>query len=162
MSRIQKFFAFFGRICISALFLYSASIKMLDWQSSETTITNLICDWHASVNNSPNVERFLEMLLPYNTFILIGAICLEVIGALLVFFGYQVRAGATLLLLYLIPVTVFAHRFWVAEPMNYEAALLQFLSNVCICGGLFSLLAFGSGFNQRQDEEPTNPFSKGL
>ncbi len=87
MSKIQKFLAFFGRIFISAFFLFSATMKIMDWQASETIITNLICDWHASVSY-PLLEKFLETLLPYNTFLLILSIAFKILGGLLVFFGF--------------------------------------------------------------------------
>ena len=71
MNRGQKFFAFLGRVLISAIFLLSGVHKIMDWQGSETFITNLICDLHASIINYPMIETVLENLLPYNTIILI-------------------------------------------------------------------------------------------
>ena len=166
MSKIQKFLAFFGRIFISAIFLYSATMKIMDWQASETLITNLICDWHASVS-SPLLEKILETLLPYNTFILILSIALEILGGLLVFFGFYVRSGALLLLGYMIPVTLLTYQFWNTDPVDANQMMHDFLKNLSLVGALFTLLAFGAGDEGKDEgefmnEKGNNPFNKGL
>lgn len=164
MSKIQKFFAFFGRIFISSLFLYCASVKMMDWQGSETFITNLICDWHASINFSPNIEKILETLLPYNTVILIVSIVLQILGAFLIFFGYQVRIGAMLLVAYYFPMMMATQKLWITDSVSLQADLIIFLNNLAIFGGLLLLLAFGEGPKQSEmiEHEEGHPFGKGI
>ncbi|NBO24549.1 MAG: DoxX family protein [Chlamydiae bacterium] len=163
MGNVKKFFAFLGRFCISAVFLYLGSIQILDWQGSETNITNLICDWHASINDFPTIETFLEVLLPLNTFILILAILFKVVGALLILFSYHTRLGAFLLLVYLVPTTIFSYRFWGLEPSLAEPVFLSFVNHIAIIGGILTLLAFGSEDTLSKDEDRGElPFGKGL
>ena len=145
MNRGQKFFAFLGRVLISAIFILSGVHKIMDWQGSETFITNLICDLHASIMNYPMIETVLENLLPYNTVILIVVVVLELVGGLLVFFGWKVRTGALLLILFLIPATLLAHRFWIFQGPERELEMAMVLKNAAILGGLFTLTVFGKG-----------------
>ena len=67
-------------------------------------------------------------------------------GALSVALGYKARWGATLLALFLVPVTLTMHRFWgLADP---QVALLQqamFLKNVALLGAALLITVVGSG-----------------
>lgn len=165
MSKIQKLMAFIGRLLLSSFFLHSAVSKILDWQASEIFITNLICDWHASIQSMPTVESFLEALLPYNTFLLILSILLQFFGAALVFFSYKVRLGAVFLALYLIPMMIFTNPFFFASS-TVENDFQSLLLNFAILGGLSSLLAFGAGDLEKPifdgELKGPNPFAKGL
>jgi uncharacterized membrane protein YphA (DoxX/SURF4 family) len=59
-----------------------------------------------------------------------------VVGALSVLLGYHARAGAWVLVLFLIPVTLFMHAFWrVADPGPAQLQQVMFLKNVAILGG---------------------------
>ena len=165
MSKIQKLTAFIGRVLLSAIFLHSATTKILDWQASEIFITNLICDWHASIQRMPTVESFFEALLPYNTLLLILSIVLEFIGAALVFFSYKIRLGAALLMSYWIPMMIFTSPvFFGSSTMENDMQTL--LLNVAVLGGLFSLIAFGAGQEEERvfdgELKGPNPFAKGL
>ena len=71
---------------------------------------------------------------------------LELAGALLLLVGYRARLGALLLALFLIPVTLFMHRFWgIADPMQAQMQQIHFLKNVAMLGGTFMLMYFGAG-----------------
>jgi putative oxidoreductase len=79
---------------------------------------------------------------------------LALAGALSVLLGYRARAGAGLLILFLVPVTLMMHRFWAAP--NAMAAMTQqimFMKNVSILGGALLIAYFGAGpvsFDARQ------------
>jgi putative oxidoreductase len=163
MNRGQKFFAFLGRVLISAIFLLSGVNKVMDWQGSETLITNLICDLHAGIMNYPMIETVLENLLPYNTIILIIVVVLELVGGLLVFFGWRVRTGAVLLALFLIPTTLLVHRFWVFQGPERELEMIMVLKNAAILGGLLTLAVFGTGNSSESNSKGFkggSPFGK--
>ena len=168
MNSIQNFFGFLGRVCISAIFLYSAYAKIMDWQASETYITNLICDWHASIENSPLMESVLESLLPYNTFILILTIVLQILGSLMIVLSFHVSLGAVLLLIYSIPAAIFTNRFWSAESVSFSIELIDFLNQLAIIGGIIGLIVKEKkgmlnfeDFNS-QETRSNHPFSKDL
>ena len=71
------------------------------------------------------------------SFWLYSAIFLLVLGSLLVGFGYRLRFGAVLLILYWIPMTLFTHPFWLLDGIAYHEELQQFMANFAITGGLF-------------------------
>ncbi len=163
MNKIQKFFFFFSRITMSTLFLYVAAEKVLDWQMYEIGLTNLICDWHAAISNAPLIERFFENLLPYNTFLLLAALVLQVIGAALLFFGSHVRIAAGLLIAYLVPVAFFSYRFWITDRIAHAIELEQLLKNLTILGGLLAILAIPSekgGVPEGKETEKSGAVSK--
>lgn len=78
-------------------------------------------------------------------FWLYGAIFLLILGALLVGFGYRIRFGAILLILYWIPMTIFTHPFWLLDGMEYHEELELFMANLAITGGLFIVAVHKSG-----------------
>src|SRR2546426_10340433 len=52
-------------------------------------------------------------------------------GALSVAFGYHARAGAWLLVVFLVPVTLMMHNFWaVKDPMMAQMQVAMFMKNV--------------------------------
>jgi len=68
------------------------------------------------------------------------------IGGLSVLLGYRARAGAWLIVVFLVPVTVALHPFWsVADPMARQMQLAMFLKNVSILGGALLIAHFGAG-----------------
>jgi putative oxidoreductase len=75
---------------------------------------------------------------------LAGVIAL--VGALLVLFGYRARIGAWLLVLFLVPVTLFMHRFWdVSDPAVARLQEINFMKNLAILGGALLVTYFGAG-----------------
>jgi putative oxidoreductase len=67
-------------------------------------------------------------------------------GGVSVLLGYQTRLGASLLTLFLIPVTLMMHNFWAAPDASVgqiEKAL--FLRNVALLGGALFIGYFGGG-----------------
>lgn len=78
--------------------------------------------------------------------LLIGAAVVELIGSLSIIFGYKARAGAILLMLFIIPATYIFHDFW--NETNDAAMQLQqimFLKNLAIFGGLLYIACEGPG-----------------
>ena len=67
-------------------------------------------------------------------------------GALSVAFGYHARAGAWLLVVFLVPVTLFMHNFWsVKDPMMAQMQLAMFMKNVSMLGGALLITQLGAG-----------------
>lgn len=74
-----------------------------------------------------------------------GAIFLLIAGSLLVGFGYRIRFGAILLLLFWIPMTLIIHPFWRFDGTEYHSELQTFMANLAIAGGLFIVAVHKSG-----------------
>jgi putative oxidoreductase len=99
------------------------------------------------------VPRFTETVslmqgqgIPNPRMMLFGAIGLILIGSLSLATGAWTRMGAAFLAVFLVVATFYFHDFWVFQnPVEREAQIIHFLKNVAICGGLFSLMAFGGG-----------------
>ncbi|MBC6992812.1 DoxX family protein [Neolewinella lacunae] len=80
-------------------------------------------------------------------FFLYGAILLLLFGALTILFGYRMRLGAVLLLIYWIPLTFIVHDFWAEEPSSnaYRLQSIFFMKNIAIMGGLLIAATHISG-----------------
>lgn len=71
---------------------------------------------------------------------------MALIGGLSVVLGYKARAGAWLLVLFLVPVTMRMHAFWtISDPVMAELQQVMFLKNVSIIGGALMIAYFGAG-----------------
>lgn len=137
-------FTFLGRLCLSTIFIVSAIHKAWDWDATERGMINVLCDWQGYTHHMPSVQTFLSTLLPWVTTLLIVATVVELVGGLLILLGIRVRLGAFLLILFLIPTTLFFHQFWFLDGMRRDLQIVMFLKNVAILGGLFYVLACGS------------------
>jgi putative oxidoreductase len=71
---------------------------------------------------------------------------MALLGGLSVLLGYKARWGALLLIVFLIPVTLMLHNFWVVkDPMMAQMQMAMFLKNVSIAGGALLISQFGAG-----------------
>lgn len=71
---------------------------------------------------------------------------LALIGGVSVMLGYRARFGAFLLLVFLVPVTLFMHNFWAVEdPQLAMMQRVHFLKNSSLIGTCLLLMYFGSG-----------------
>jgi len=75
---------------------------------------------------------------------LAGAIALA--GGLSVLLGWHARVGAWLLVLFLVPVTLYMHAFWaVADPQAAQMQMVNFLKNLSMIGAALTIGWFGAG-----------------
>jgi putative oxidoreductase len=71
---------------------------------------------------------------------------LALAGGLSLVFGFHARVGAVLLILFLIPVTLYMHAFWkAADPTVQQMQIVNFMKNIALLGGALAFLAFGAG-----------------
>ena len=71
---------------------------------------------------------------------------LALAGGLSVLLGYRAKIGAWLIALFLVPVTLMMHKFWlVHDPMMAQMHLVMFMKNVSMLGGAFLISHFGAG-----------------
>jgi putative oxidoreductase len=118
--------ALFGRIFLSAIFLFSGFAKIADWSGT-----------------SAAMEKQGMVAVPV---FLAGAIALEVLGGLSVLLGLFARLGAGALIVFLVPATVIFHDFWtVEETMARMNQMQHFMKNLALMGGLLVVAALGPG-----------------
>ena len=91
-------------------------------------------------------EKVAASFLPGNgNFWMLTSIVFLILGSFLVLLGYRSKLGAFLLLIYLIPVTIYTHQFWNAEDNVMHHMAIEFVENLAIMGGLFMVYVNGSG-----------------
>ncbi|MBI4194662.1 MAG: DoxX family protein [Betaproteobacteria bacterium] len=83
--------------------------------------------------------------MPMAEVLLVGAIVLELAGAIMLVIGWKARWGALLLIVFMIPATLVFHDFWAADAAHYGNQLNHFMKNVAMIGGLLYVMAFGAG-----------------
>ena len=83
--------------------------------------------------------------LPMPGIMVWGVIIVEIVGALMLIFGWQTRLAAWALLAFVIVATLVGHRFWSGDPAQYVNQLNHFLKNLAIIGGLLLLAVHGPG-----------------
>ncbi len=119
-----------GRILIAAYFLYEAYDSIFFFKETKMKMSYYGLEWNQNV-------------------LLILSIILLILGGTLILTGYRTTFGATLLLLYFVPVTLIIHQFWALPEdwqkispfiSNPEAFLrlqgILFTKNLAIIGGL--------------------------
>lgn len=135
---------FFARLFISLIFLVSGFDKLLNWSQTEQSLMEALAEWQNYASFSESIQSLLTFLVPWSTVLLTLAVLFELLGGLMVLFGYREKLGATLLLLSLIPVTLLFHSFWFFEGPTRELQLTMFLKNLAILGGLLIVAIHGA------------------
>ncbi len=71
---------------------------------------------------------------------------LAIAGGLSIALGVRARIGAWLLVIFLVPVTLWMHAFWrAADPMMAMNQQIHFMKNVVMLGGALLITWFGAG-----------------
>jgi len=148
MRGFKKFIALVGRLLLSAIFILSAVNKIFDWQKTETGLINLFCDWQSYVHFSSTLTKLFTALISWAPEILIVITVLELIAALLIFFGIKEKFGAFLLLVFFIPATFLLHPFWFLTGTNKTFQMILFMKNIALLGALLLLMVLGSKINE--------------
>jgi putative oxidoreductase len=114
-----------GRILMGLIFLISGSFKIMGYSQ--------IVGFAAAKG------------LPFAGIAIACAAAVEILGALAMFAGYQVRVVAWIWILFLIPVTLVFHNFWKMQGMEQQDNMGHFMKNLGIIGGLLFVSTFGAG-----------------
>ncbi|ARS35849.1 DoxX family protein [Pontibacter actiniarum] len=114
-------FILIARILIGVTFLIAGLHKALFWDGPAM--------WMASKG------------LPFVPLLLGAAMVTELGGALLLFAGIKIKQTAVVLILLLLPMTLMMHTFWNMEGMMQQTAVMDFIQNIAIIGGLLALAA---------------------
>ena len=71
---------------------------------------------------------------------------LALVGGLSVALGFHARLGALALLVFLVPVTLFMHKFWgIADPQQAQMQMINFMKNVALMGAAVFIVYAGAG-----------------
>jgi putative oxidoreductase len=67
-------------------------------------------------------------------------------GGLMVALGYRARLGAAILIAFLVPVTLFMHKFWgISDAQQHQMQMVNFLKNVGLMGAAAFIIYAGAG-----------------
>jgi putative oxidoreductase len=133
---MEQFIPLLARILLSVIFLKSGIDKVLD--------------------PIPTQQYMATQGLPFPGVLLAATIIVLLIGGLSILLGYQARLGALLLIGFLIPATLIFHT-------NFPEEESDFFKNLGLMGGLFMIVAYGSGrysFDARSRPVPSTRSSQ--
>lgn len=120
----MKYFALLGRICYAAIFV-------MDGPSHFRAATIA----YAAAQGVP----FPSITVPLS-----GVIA--ILGGLSIALGYKARWGSWLIAVFLIPVTLYMHRFWgLPDPLVAMIQQVMFMKNVSMLGAALLITQVGSG-----------------
>jgi putative oxidoreductase len=120
-------FPFIARLLISAIFVQGALGKIMGWSGQASYMQS---------------HQLPAQLIPA----MLGmALLIEVGGVLCLLVGWNARAAAFIMFLYLGMVSVLLHNFWALDGASAGGMQTQFLKNVGIMGGLLMISASGPG-----------------
>jgi uncharacterized membrane protein YphA (DoxX/SURF4 family) len=142
---MKKVFFMLGRICLSLVFICLVANQILNWDQTQQTFDTSVSDWIVYPGLHDQIQRVFNVLLSYSSLMVVLGAIFAGIGGLLVLLGIKVRLGAILLILFLIPLTLIMHAFWMYEGSVREMQMVMFLKNVSIIGGLFVLASCSNG-----------------
>jgi putative oxidoreductase len=109
-----------GRILLALIFLQSGIDKFVYYQATLGYMT--------------------KAGLPYPQVLLVASGVIEIACALALIVGWKTRLAAIALVVWMIPVTLMFH-----NPAAGQEAMIHFMKNVAITGGLLVLFASGPG-----------------
>ncbi len=99
---------------------------------------------NSGINHLTGFSGFVSTIagkgLPIPGLLAVGSIVCLLGGALCLLLGYKTKIGAGLLILFLIPTTLFFH-----PPIGESSDLTGFLKNLALIGGLLMTIANGPG-----------------
>lgn len=131
MSYFSSCTMLIGRILISFLFIWSG-------------ITKLVA-FHETLPIFEALSVFQGLDPQVHSWIAISYCVIQIIGGLLILFGFFARFGALILILLMIPATIIFHNFWTLSGPEMIVQRGAFIHNFAIIGGLFYVLAVGAG-----------------
>ena len=116
----MKYIPLASRICLCIIFINSGIGKIFGFASTAEMMTN--------------------QGLPIANILLIFTIAFQLLGGFSLLFGYKVKIGSILLILFLIPATLVFH-----NPIANPDELNNFLKNLGLIGGLLMVIYAGAG-----------------
>ena len=122
-----------GRLMVSLIFATSAYSKAFGW--------------------SGNVAYMQSQHMPMIPFLLACALVVELVGSVFLIVGWHARVAASVIFLYLVPVTFRLHTFMSTH----------FQKNIGIMGGLLYIAVYGAGrFSLSSNEQRPTPAAQTL
>jgi putative oxidoreductase len=101
----------------------------------------LIAGLRKALAFAATVGYFGKLGIPVPEVVVIGSICIEIGGAILLTIGYKPVIVASIMAAFTLGAALIAHQFWtVSDPQAYGAQLNNFLKNVAMVGGFLMVI----------------------
>ncbi|MFL5763912.1 MAG: DoxX family protein [Bacteroidia bacterium] len=92
------------------------------------------------------VEHAQAQHVPAASFLVPFSGILATLGAISIMLGYRTRVGAMLIVIFLVPVTIMMHAFWMeTDPMHAQMQMSNFMKNLALLGAALIISYFGAG-----------------
>lgn len=126
---VKQYGPLIGRLLLSNLFIVSGFKKITGFAG---TAGYMAAKMPAL---DPNLVKIMLVL----------TIAIELGGGLMLLVGWQARWAATIIFLWMIPVTYLFHAYWGLPPDQMQMQFIQFQKNMAIMGALLLVAAQGPG-----------------
>lgn len=128
-KRVQQYGPLIGRLLLSNLFIVAGFEKITGFTGAAGYMAAKM----------PSLDPSLIKIM------LVLTIAIELGGGLLMLIGWQARWAATIIFLWMIPVTYLFHAYWGLPPDQVQLQFIQFQKNLAIMGALLFIVAHGPG-----------------
>jgi len=125
MNALDRYGPLAGRVLIALIFVLSGISKITGFDGT--------------------VGYIASKGLPMPQLGALAAILVEVGGGLMVIIGWRARWAAAVMLVFTGAAAALFHNFWAVAPDQAQNAMVHFLKNVSIMGGLLTVAVYGSG-----------------
>ncbi|WIA12699.1 hypothetical protein OEZ85_006340 [Tetradesmus obliquus] len=135
--------AFAGRLMLASLFLLSGAMKVAHHEESGEgpVVAYMAPKMNAALYR---VEQYTGVRVPLEQemypMLVFAAGCLELLGGVL--FTLNLKLGAFLLMLFLVPTSLVMHNFWELEHGSpaHQIEFINFMKNLCLFGAFLMFL----------------------
>jgi len=123
-----------GRLFLAAVFLFSGTVKALDWQGA--------------------IGEFEQIGVPFAPVAVAATVAVQLLAGLAIVIGGQVRAATAALAAFTVAATLIGHPFWTFEGVEFRRQLTTTLEHLAIVGGFLLLAIAGPGRFSMDGKEP--------
>eukprot|EP00882_Tetradesmus_deserticola_P013858 GHRQ01014717.1.p1 GENE.GHRQ01014717.1~~GHRQ01014717.1.p1 ORF type:complete len:155 (+),score=33.73 GHRQ01014717.1:323-787(+) len=135
--------AFSGRLLIASLFLLSGAMKLAhhDETGDGPVVVYMAPKMDAMLNR---IQHYTGLRVPlqqdHYPMLVLAAGCMELLGGVL--FTLNLKLGALLLMLFLVPTSLVMHNFWELERGSpaHQIEFVNFMKNLCLFGAFLMFL----------------------
>jgi putative oxidoreductase len=125
MEALNRFGPLVGRILIAFIFLFAGYGKITGFEGT--------------------VGYIASKGMPLPQLAAIGAIIIEVGGGLMMVLGLRARWAAAALCVFTLLAALIFHDFWALTGAQAQDAMIHFMKNISMMGGLLFVVVHGSG-----------------
>jgi len=125
MDALKRFGPVAGRILIAIIFVFSGVAKLTGLEGTAGYIAS--------------------KGLPAAYLLAVISMIVELGGGLLLIAGFKTRWAAAALLLFTLAAGLFFHNFWAVPADQAQNAMIHFMKNISMAGGLLYVVVYGSG-----------------